>query len=251
MSSVYIGLGQPEPELLQRHELSDILFRRLAFYYEGLRTSDQNIMSKWTSEFTLGGTENTKNLSTLTSNDILFPLWAERKVTTGTNVIWEFVPTVNLDTLTDRRINGDAAVAFYGESPSSITAAFSYYGNEVQTPATTFRIRYQPVSTFSQSESATVAVPDNLTPLIVADVTLHAVPLMTVNASKWLKDRPELAQRMDAWNAVAQQALIDKEEWMPLFEQFTRRSRGAGRARNRNDILSGRNSLRARRYYNS
>ena len=239
MSSAFIGLGKPEPEFLQRHELEQILFERLAFYYEAIRSSDQNVMTKWTSEFTLTSTDNTKNLTSFTSDDILFPLWAERKLTTNTNTIWEFVPTVNLDSLAEERFNGSPAVSFYGETPATIMAAFSYYGGEVGTPLYTFRIRYQPKSAFSSNVDADHLVPDNLSPLIVADVKLHAVSILVNNASKYMKDRPELQSRIDGWTAIATQAQADKLEWQVHFERYVRRSRGAARGRNRDDILLG------------
>lgn len=240
MSSAYLGLGKPEPELLQKSELSEIVFQRLAFYYEGLRTSDQNLMSKWSSEFTLASTENTKNLTTLTSSDIVLPLWAERQVTTGDNESWEFVPAVNLDTLQDKRNTGEPAVAFYDES-GVLYAAFSFYGNEVSTPESTIRIRYSPLNTFS--ETATLRVPDNLTPMIVTDVKLTAIPLMMVNAAKF--PNKDMTARIQAYAGMQQQLMMEKEEWKPLYERFVRRSRTTQRARNRSDILQPNRS----RYY--
>lgn len=248
MSAAYLGLGRPEPELLQRDELSDIVFQRLAFYYEGIRTSDQNAMSKWTSEFTLSASESTKNLTALTSSDIVMPLWAERKREAGTTPIWEFVPTVNLDSLTDKRLTGESAVTFYGETANSIFMQASYFGSEVGTPYSTFRVRYAPVNSFSANVDASITIPDNLTPLIVTDVKLQALPLMQVNMAKYALERPGYEARMASFAALQQQLMMNKEEWKPMYERFVRRSRGQ-RARHRNDILGSRFDGNTRKYW--
>lgn len=249
MSAVYSGLGRPEPEFLQRSELEEMFWQRIAWYYEGVRTSDQNIMSKWTSEFSLSSTDNTKNLSTLTTNDILFPLWAERKVTTNTNTVWEFVPTVNLDSLAEMRRQAQTAVAFYGTSPAQIVAEFSYYGGEVGQPLYTFRIRYQPVSSYSENVDADHAFPDHLTPMVVADLKAAIVPQMIANAMKYRAERPEeIDARVQGWSAVATQAAADVARWTPAFEQYIRRSRAGIRGRNRRDVLGGR-QMRPRTFW--
>lgn len=250
MSAAFIGLGQPEPELLQRSELADIVFQRLAFYYEGIRSSDQNLVSKWTDEFQLPADTASINLSTLTDEDILMPLWAERRQTADPDGIWEFIPAVNLDTLAEKRSIGEAAVAFSGTNRNDIVAEFSYFGNEVSPPAATFRIRYAPVGFAATGDlSEAVGIPDNFTPLLIADVKLHAIPLLQVNASKYLALRPELQARVAAWGTLAQQLVLDREEWSKLYESFIRRSRTSGRARNRSDVLSGSQLPKIRRYY--
>jgi len=250
MSAAFIGLGQPEPELLQRSELADIVFQRLAFYYEGLRSSDQNLVSKWTSEFQLPVDASSVNLSTLTANDILMPLWAERRQTSDPDGIWEFLPAVNLDTLAEKRSIGEAAVAFTGGNRTGVMAEFSYFGNEVSPPAATFRVRYAPVGFgHTGNLSDNVGLPDNFTPMLIADVKLHAISLLQVNASKYVTSRPELQARMAAWNVLAQQMMMDREEWNKLYESYIRRSRTSGRARNRSDVLSGSQLPKIRRYY--
>lgn len=250
LSAVYTGLGRPEPEFLQRSELEEVFWQRIAWFYEGLRTSDQNIMSKWSDTFSLTTSDNTKNLTTLTTSDILFPLWAERKITTDTNATWQFVPTVNLDSLAEARANGDSAVAFYGTSPNQVVAEFSYYAGEVGSPLYTFRVRYQPVSSYSADIDATHALPDNLTPLLVADVKAAVIPQMVANAMKYRAERPdEIDARVQGWTAVKTQAEMDKAQWMPAFEQFRNRSRTAIRGRDRKDILGSRNLPRSRWYF--
>lgn len=249
LSAVYTGLGRPEPEFLQRSELEEVFWQRIAWYYEGMRTSDQNIMSKWTSEFTLTTGVATKDLTTLTSSDILFPLWAERKLTSDSNTVWQFVPTVNLDSLAEARAMGQSAVAFYGTSSDQITAEFSYYAEEVGTPLYTFRVRYQPVSSYSANIDATHSLPDNLTPLLVADVKSAVIPQMVANAMKYRAERPdEIDARVQGWMAVKTQSDLDVSRWMPAYEQFIRRSRTGTRGRNRRDILNGQMSHRLRGY---
>jgi hypothetical protein len=243
-------LGRPEPEFLQSSELEEIFWQRLAWFYEGIRTSDQNIMSKWTSEFSITSTDNTKDLSTLTSDDILFPLWAERKITTTTNSVWEFLPTVNLDTLADARKHAQPAVAFSGTATDVITATFSYYGGEVGAPLYTFRIRYQPKSSYSADIDTAHMLPDNLTPLLVADVKAAVVPQMIANALKHKPDSPdEIDARIQGWTMVKAQAETDVMRWMPAYEQFIRRSRTGIRGRNRRDTLTDMGYPRMRLYW--
>src|SRR4051812_29378284 len=118
ISSVLLGLGTPESLLLQESEAANVVFRKLSYYYEGVRQSDQNLLAQVTSEFTLASGVNSKDLTTLTSGNAIIPLWVERKTDDLTNDVWEFVPTVNMDTLPERRSQNKAAVGFYGSTPN-------------------------------------------------------------------------------------------------------------------------------------
>lgn len=237
ISSVVVGLGTPESLLLQESEVADVVFRKLAFYYEGFRQSDQNILAEKTSEFTLSANANSKDLTSLTSSEIIIPLWAERKAHDGTNDSWEFVPTVNLDTLPEYRANGRVAVSFHGDTPNQVTAEFSVYGDETSSPNSTYRVWYAPANSFSASRDATVAIPDTLTPLIVTDSKLALIPLLVVNASKHLSKQPDLSARIAAWNSMVEELRIEKAEWTKHYEGFRRKSRGFHRAVNHQHIL--------------
>lgn len=238
ISSVMVGLGIPEKELLDEHEIARIVFRKLAYYYEGIRQSDQNLMTSVTSEFTLATGANTKDLTAL-ATDIITPLWCERKIHDATNDYWEFVPTVNLDSLVERRARYEAAVSFYGSNANQITAAFSLYGDESGSPYSTYRIWYSPANSFTNNKDATLAIPDTVTALVAVDAQLNCIPQLIVNASKYLDKRPDLAARISAWQGMAGALQVEKAEWTKHFETWSRRSRGAHRAINHSEVLSG------------
>lgn len=237
ISSVFIGLGRPESELLQEFEVAQVVFRKLAYYYEGIRQSDQNLLAEKTSEFTLASGANSKDLTSLTSSDTITPLWCEQKVYDSTNDTWRFVPTVNMDTLPERREQGITAVGFYGDTANQITAEFSCYGDDLTAPYNTFRVWYAPANTFSANKDATITVPDTLTYVIETDAKLACIPILLVNASKYMDKRPELAARVSAWESLAQALMTEKAEWTERFETWRKRSRGSHRAINHNDVL--------------
>lgn len=235
ISSTLVGLGQPE--FLQEREVAEVVFRKVLYYYEGIRQSDQNLMASVTSEFTLGTGVNTKDLTALTSSAIVTPLWCERKVYDSTNDYWEFVPTVNLNTLEERRWRDLPAVAYYGGNPNHITAVFSIYGDEAATPQSTYRIWYSPTQSFTNNKDATLVFPSNLSPLVLIDCQLACIAPLITNASKYLGDRPELAARISAWESQREELRGEKAEWIPLWDSWRKRSRGAHRALNHTDVL--------------
>lgn len=237
LSSIIIGLGTPEGLLLQESEAANVLFRRLAYYYEGIRQSDQNLLAEVTSEFTLAASANSKDLTTLTASDVIIPLWCERKIYDGINDIWEFVPTVNLDVLPEYRSKRRPAVAFYGATPNQVTAEFSYFGDESSTPTTTFRVWYAPANPITGNKDAVIAIPETLAPLLVVDSQLILIQLLCVNASKYLDKQPQLAPRIAAWQGMTETLREEKAEWVVRFNIWSKKSRGFHRARNHNEIL--------------
>lgn len=239
VTSVLVGLGlnNSEPDLLQESTIGQVVFRSLAKYYEHIRQSDQNLMAERTSEFTLASGANSKDLTTLTG-EIITPLWCERKIYDGTNDFWEFVPTVNIDTLPERRAAGLAAVAFYGDTANQITAEFSIYGDESVSPLSTYRVWYAPANSFSANKDATIAIPDNLAALVVVDAQLNTIPILLSHAARYSHERPDLPARMAVWQGMVGSLKEEKMEWTALFERWVRRSRGAHRSLNHNDILS-------------
>lgn len=237
ISSVFVGLGKPESELLQESEVAQVVFRKLAYYYEGIRQSDQNLMTNVTDAFTLSAGSNTKDLTTLTSSSIITPLWCERKIYDGANDFWEFVPTVNLDTLEEKRANYLPAVAYYGSTANQITAVFSLYGDDVDAPHNTYRIWYAPGNSFTNNKDATLSIPDNLCALVVVDSQLNCIDPLINNAAKYLEKRPGLAARIAAWQASVPRLEREKMEWTVLWESWRKRSRGAHRAINHTDVL--------------
>jgi hypothetical protein len=231
------GLGFPESELLQEADVARVVYRKLAFYYEGIRQSDQNLMTNVTDEFTLASGSRTQDISSLTTSAIITPLWCERKIYNGTNDVWEFVPTVNLDSVEERRFDGRIAVAYYGTTANQITAIFSAAGDESPSPRNTFRIWYSPANTFTANKDATIAIPDTLAALVAVDAQLNCIPILTVNCAKYMDKRPELGARVEAWQSMAGALQSEKQEWNALYEKWIRRSRGSHRAVNHSDVL--------------
>lgn len=240
LSAGFITLGRPEPELLGVAEFTNIVFRKLAYYYEGCRASDQNIASKKTVEFTLTGSENSIDLTAFTGGDIITPLWCEVKAydSIGTNPVWAFVPTVNMDTLPERRAETILAVGYYGDNPTQLTAEFSFYGDEAILPNNTFRIWYTPQNVFSPDINASVNIPDNLLALIMVDTCIVAIGQIEVNAGKYLEKRPSLKDRIVLWDKLEARLKEEKAEWMEWYTAFRTQSRSYHRAVNHNDVLT-------------
>jgi hypothetical protein len=226
VSSVILGLGRPEPELLSEAEVAEIIYGQLEYYLEGIRQSDQNLVTKRTAEFTVDSTFQ-KDLTALTSGDIAVPLWCERKVGDS----WEFVETVNLDTLPQRAQQNYAAVAYIGDNPSQITAEFSYYNND------TFRIAYSPVNSFLTAD-VLGQFPTNLVRLIIVASKLEATFMLIMNALKYVDKRPELSARIKGWEILQQGLVADRQRWREWYDGYRKSSRGYHRAKNRTDILS-------------
>lgn len=232
---VGLGLNNSEPDLLQESTIGQVVFRSLAKYYEDIRQSDQNLMAEKTSEFTLASGSNTKDLTALTG-EIVTPLWCELKIYDGGNDVWEFVPTVNINTLPERRAKGMIAVSFYGDTANQVTAEFSIYGDE-SSPMSTYRVWYSPTNSFSANKDAALAIPDNLASLVVVDAQLNTIPVLLNHAAKYVHERPELPARMAAWQGMKEDLKLEKMEWTARFEKWVRRSRGAHRAIDHNPIL--------------
>lgn len=236
-SSVILGLGTPESLLLQECAMANIVYRKIAYYDEGMRQTDQNVLAKKTSEFTLAAGVNSQDMTSLTASDIVIPLWCERQIYSGANVSWEFVPTVNMDTLAEYRSRRLPGVAFYGDTPSQITAEFSYFGDETQSPYNTFRVWYSPISAESANREAAITMPATLTHLIVVDAQLAILPLLVVNAAKYLDKQPQMAPRISAWQGMMPSLMQEKSEWTARFETWNRKSRSFHRARNHTEVL--------------
>lgn len=237
ISSVVIGLGTPESIILQESEAANVVFRKLALYYEAVRQSDQGLLQEVTSEFTLASGSTTQDITALTSSDAIIPLWCERKIFSGGSTdTWEFVPTVNLDTIPENRIKGRVAVGFYGATPLQITAEFSFSGDETS-PFSTYRVWYAPSNPITGNKDQALAIPETLAPLVVVDSQLSLIPLMIVNASKYLDKQPQLAPRIAAWQGMMENLQVEKAEWLMKFEIWSRRSRGSHRAINFNEVL--------------
>lgn len=238
LTSVIVGLGRPESQILQEAEAADVLYRKLAFYYESVRQAGQGLNVKKTSEFTLAAGVNTQNISTLTTSDAITPLWVERKIYNGpSNPAWEFVQTVNADTLAEKRELGEPAVAFYGETPNQLIAEFSFYGDEVGSPYNICRVWYAPANDFSANKDGTIAIPETVAAVVSVDTKLNCIPLMLANAAKYLDKQPQLADRMNAWREMQASLTVEKEEWLRHFNAWSKRSRGAHRAINHAEVI--------------
>ena len=237
ITAVHVGLGSPESNLLEEKDIANVVFRKAALHYEPIRQSDQNLMAKKTSEFTLAAGVNSQDLTSLTSSDIITPLWCEQKIYNSTNPMWRFVPTVNVDTLAERRELGRWAVGFYGDGANQITAEFSIYGDETSSPYNTYRVWYAPANVFTADRDARVAIPNTLTGLIVIDVQISCIALILVNAAKYVDKEPQLVPRVAAWRELKEELKDERGQWAMNFDKWVKRSRGGHRAVNHNEIL--------------
>lgn len=242
LSSSYIGLGKPEPELLTESELAQIVFERLNYYYQKARASDQNLIVRVTEEFTLAAGSDEKDITALVEADgftISEPLWVERKLLdySGNDPVWVNVPIINTDTISDRRLEFIVAASFYGAVPQQITMKLSVYGDEVVIPYNKFRVWYAPGNVFGDTTAQQIIVPDNVSALVMVDTKIQAFGQMQVEAAKYVDKRPELKNRMIAWDRMTAQLNTQKVEWMKVFTDFINRSRSAHRAMNHIDVL--------------
>lgn len=241
-NSAFIGLGNPEPELMTESQLAEIVFERLCFYLESIRQSDQDLSIRKSIEFQLSSGSNEYDLTAAVEDQgfgIAEPLWAERKLTnfSSGNPIWQFIPMVNLDFQSERRAEHILTVSYYGDNANQITAVFSGYGDEILTPNNTFRIWYSPQYVFTANTGQTVPIPPNLTALVVCDVQIAALAQMQIEAAKYLDKRPNLAMRMKSWDRLTEELFRRKQGWDRWFNSFCTRSRAAHRAVNHVDIL--------------
>lgn len=226
---------------MTQSQLAQIVFERLCYYYEMARQSDQNVTVRKSVTFELDADSDEIDLTAAIDDEgfqIIEPLWCERRLLTFTNnETWVFVPTVNADTITDRRLEWIVAVSYYGDNPRQINAKFSVYGGDLVLQQNAFRIWYSPGNVFTSDIGQTVAIPSNLTSLVVVDVKIQAFAQMQVEAAKYLDKRPGLAARMKAWDRMTMQLTLQKAEWLEWFKDFCNRSRSAHRAMDHIDVL--------------
>lgn len=252
LNPAFIGLGDPEPELMTRPQLAQIVFERLSYYYEMARQSDQNVMVRKSVEFEISSSSDEVDITDLVEDEgytIITPLWMERRIAsnTGFGDVWQYVDNVNTDTITDRRLENIIAVSYYGDNPNQITAKFSVFGDNLVLPYNSFRLWYAPGNVFSDSGDATIQIPPNLGALLVVDVKIQAFAQMQVEAAKYVDDRPGLAARMKAWDRMTMQLETQKWEWTEWWISFTIRSRGYHRAVDHIDVLGQNQALNSGR----
>lgn len=238
-SAIYLGLGSPEDDILQRLELANIVFRRLSFRLETVRQSNQAEAIAKTADITLASGEDEVTL-TDEVDDFVIPLWCEaRGYNYLNNATYYFVPTVNISMLQEQRDLGRLACAFYGANPREVKVKFSYFGNEMPgTPFTEFRCWYSPTITFPSNEQQTIELPENLVSMVQYDAMVSALPLMIANASKQLSKRPELVPLLEAWKLLLASIEIERQEFSEFFNKWRRESRGSHRPQMRKDVLT-------------
>lgn len=239
-SSVYLSLGQPTSDLLSKLELGNMVVRHLSYRLETVRQSEQGIQIAKSSTFTLAANENSEDLTALEA-DFVIPMWVERQAILdyANHPVWQFVPTVNISMLQQKRAEGVPAVAFYGSNPREVIAEFSYFGNDVFGQSANHRVWYLPTLNFPTTESGTIDLPENLVNVLVYDTLVSAIPLIKVNMSKQLKDRPELKAQMDAYDGLMQSHLMEQARFEKVFNKWVTESRGGHRPRRRPDVLHG------------
>lgn len=241
-SSIYLGLGQPTDDILQRIELGNIFFRRMSYRLEGIRQSEQAIAIVKSAEFTMDANENTKDL-TAEIDDFVIPMWAEYKgYNTLGNPVYYFLPTVHVSMLAKERNLGRYACSFYGEDATQVTIETSLYGNEAISPFNQFRVWYSPTVPLVSTESETIKLPNNLITMLTLDIYVSAIPVMITNASKQLKNTPELKDQIGAWMGLLASYERERAEFAVPYDKWLKESRGSHRPRRRNDILTSRNT---------
>lgn len=244
MSSAYLGLGQPEDSILSKLELANIITRQVSYRMESVRQSEQGVSIAKTAEFTLGEEENEKNLTTLES-DFVVPMWVERQTYDYfSNPVWEFVPTVNLAQLQQKRAEGTPAVSFYGSSPLEVIAQFSYYGQDVWDQYRIHRVWYLPTIPTVTSEDGALYLPDNLVNMVLYDTYVAAIPLMKVNMAKQLIERPELKPQIESLDFLYANYMRERGEFQIFFDKWRKESRGAHRPRRRGEVLKSNSTYR-------
>lgn len=244
MSATYNSLTQPPDNILSRLELATILFRRLSFRLEAVRNSEQaEQISTTPIEFTLASGVDEAVLTTLAS-DFVIPLWAEYKLPSYSgNPVWKFLPTVHLSMLAQQRNLGRYACSFYGSNAREVIFKSSLYGNEVTlitATAATIHVYYSQDIPFPTSEDETISLPNNLVNMIGYDALVSALPIMIANAAKLLKDQPDLAPQMTAWQGLYAHYQGERAEFEHYFNKWKSESRGSHRPRSRPDVLAQR-----------
>lgn len=231
-------MTQPEDNILSRFELATIFFRRMAIRMESVRQSEQSIAIVKSADFTLGNNEDSKDLTAF-ADDFVIPMWVERQIVdiTGSQPVWQFVPTVALARLAACRAEAYPACAFSGENSLEVTVRFSYYGNETATPSRIHRVWYSPTVPLPGSESDTVSLPDNLVQMISLDCMVSALPLMIAKASLQMKKMPEYKDIIQGWEVLLASHTRERAEFEKWFNQWRKESRGSHRARRRRDVL--------------
>ena len=240
-SSIYASLSQPTDEILSRYELATIVMRRLTLRLESVRQSEQREQICSTPlEFTLASDDNEVVLTDLTT-DFVIPMWAEFKSWNYLqNPVWQFLPTVNLSMLQEKRSRWQYACSFYGSNAREVKFQASLYGGEstIMNPyAATIRVYYSQTLPLPETELSTIALPDNLVQMVMFDSLVSAIPLMQANASKYVQDRPQLIPQIAAWNGLYEQYKMEKMEFEKYFEQWRLESRGSHRPSMRSDVL--------------
>lgn len=241
-SSCYASLGQPSDEILSRYELSTIVMRRLTYRLEAVRQSEQGEQISTTPlEFTLENDENEVVLTDLTT-DFVIPMWAEfRSWNYLQNPVWQFLPTVNLSMLQEKRSRWQYACSFYGSNAREVKFQASLYGGEstMMNPyAATIRVYYSQTIPLPEFEGSNISLPNNLVQMVYFDALVSAIPLMQLNMSKYVVDRPQLAPQMANLQNLYVQYQAEKAEFEKYFEQWRTESRGSHRPQMRGDVLS-------------
>lgn len=240
LSSVFVDIGGKyvDDSVLDRQELTNIIFRRLSFRLESVRQSEQAELIAKTANITLASGENTVDLTDLYP-DFVIPLWAEYKSWAYLqNPVFVFLPTVHLSMLAKKRAMAEYACSFYGAQPRQVIMETSLYGNEVFSPAATLRVFYSPTIPFPETLDETIDLPENLINMVRYDSVVSALALMQTNATALVDKQPGLAKQLVAWSNLYQHFATERAEFQHYFDKWRDESRGSHRPRRRGDILA-------------
>lgn len=251
INDVLVAVGSPPQDWLSLKDVARLVRNRLAYRLTRLAQSDQNQNTSVIS-FRLGYDadgypidDESSDPREQTLQDVGNPVWAERRVSAGngSSGIWEYVPTVNLDSLEDWRNEARAAVSFYRDGALDAMkmrytfAPTEWSGND--SSGDNFRVWFDPnVATQSALESPT-NLPPNFNFLIADDVIVSIIPVLMNNVAR-LSNGGEIVAgplQISAWQSLQADAARRLAEWDQSFNEYRNRSKGSQRGRQRRPVL--------------
>lgn len=256
VSEVHQSLGSPPADWLSIRDVVSLVRSRLAYRLTRVFQSDQNQNTVAVS-FRLGlsPSEDPNDPDNPIADpreqilaDIGTPVWAERRIAAGNGTsgeYWEYIPTVNLDSLEDWRNEGMAAVAFYRDSSLDyLKMRYTFAPDEIAESAEgdNFRIWYDPLVDVATALDSESALPANFNYMIVDDVLVSAIPVMMNNVARFSNMGEIIVSdlQIKAWQGLQQAAATRMMLWEGAFNEYRNRSKGSQRGRTRRNVLRSR-----------
>jgi hypothetical protein len=204
-------------QYIQPNELEVVAFDRLAYYLADFRESDQNQRLK-SLDFSLLPDSNSVDLQTL-AGDIFSAAWVEARIDQGqTRQIWQVIPTVNLDTITDYADRGEFVCAFSGQNIGDLTVTFSYYGDS---QLRNHRLRYDANITLPGQLTDVLKLPDNLASVIVYDIAAEIIPFVELRIiDLFAENEAALALKLKVFDSIKNLVENRRDEWRDKWENY-------------------------------